>query len=111
LAEALIANVYDAIGFSEQFRVSSVEVVVCKTIGRGDLEPLIAEASRGSGMKAKFDRNGLKDVVAKARLEANTYTSIKSYKIDIENRFEQISLLIVKVTIKKIKFKKSHILN
>lgn len=59
-------------GFSDQFMGCSVEVGVSKTIGTGDLGPLKAEASVSGGVKAEFDRNGLKDITAKAGIEAKT---------------------------------------
>jgi len=64
-------------GFSDQFMGCSVEVGVSKTIGTGEFGPLKAEASVGGGVRAEFDRNGLKDIFVKASVEAKVGIEIK----------------------------------
>ncbi|MCX6219984.1 MAG: tetratricopeptide repeat protein [Bacteroidia bacterium] len=88
-------------GFRDQFMGCSVEVGVSHKVGEGEVGPFTAEASINGGVKAEFDRNGLKDITLKASLEAKsgmnvvTDTSVGdvniSTKISLEAKVSLIS--------------------
>ena len=58
-------------GFADQFMGCSVEIGTSKTLGSRELGPLKAEVSVSGGVKAEFDRTGLKDITAKVGVEAS----------------------------------------
>ena len=58
-------------GFADQFMGCSVEIGASKTLGSRELGPLKAEVSVSGGVKAEFDRTGLKDITAKVGVEAS----------------------------------------